>query len=319
MHYGRPDGTYSVFEYEADAYTLGPSGVSGRGYCREEGEDPVMGTIYDKAFLRYLHPETGQIVQTATHEWDDSYEGEYTTVRVASGQGGSVSGNTIQSVRVGSSQTFTFTPVGGYEVANIQSNCSGSKSGNSYTVDVGQDNCFVEAAFSQVAVSETLRVSIETPANGQVYSGIGNFQGWAVAQEGIERVDLYVDDVFFQSAPYGGSRGDVGSVFPDVPNSSESGFSLAYNYGNLGEGTHKLKAIAVTEDGRTLDRTATFSVAKFHKSFIGPQDVVSVDGAFCSVQDDEITVIDALIDGKSYDISLEWRTGTQGFEIYEIR
>ncbi len=121
---------------------------------------------------------------------------------------------------------------------------------------------------------------LRLPANGQVYSGIGNFQGWAVAQEGIARVDLYVDDVFFQSAPYGGLRGDVGSVFPDVPNSSESGFSLAYNYGNLEEGTHKLKAIAVTEDGRTLDRTATFSVAKFHKSFIGPQDVVSVDGAF---------------------------------------
>ncbi len=126
-HNRRPDGTYSVFEYEAGAYTLGPGDVRARGYCREEGEDPVMGTQYDKAFLRYLHPETGQIVQTATHEWDDSYEGEYTTVRVASGQGGSVSGNTIQSVRVGSSQTFTFTPVGGYDVANIQSNCSGSK------------------------------------------------------------------------------------------------------------------------------------------------------------------------------------------------
>ena len=151
IHYGRPDGTYRVFEYEDDAYTLGPSGARGGGYCREEGEDPVMGTTYDKAFFRYLHPETGQIVQTATHEWDDSYEGEYTTVRVASGQGGSVSGNTTQSVRVGSSQTFTFTPVGGYEVANIQSNCSGSKSGNSYTVDVGQDNCFVEASFNRNA------------------------------------------------------------------------------------------------------------------------------------------------------------------------
>jgi hypothetical protein len=32
-------------------------------------------------------------------------------------------------------------------MAGIQSNCSGRKSGNRYTVDVDQDNCFVEATF----------------------------------------------------------------------------------------------------------------------------------------------------------------------------
>ena len=126
-------------------------------------------------------------------------------------------------------------------------------------------------------------------------------------------------DVFFQSAPYGGARGDVGNVFPDIANSSESGFTLAYSYGLLPEGENKLKAIAVTKDGRTLESTTTFYVTKFHKSFIGPQDTVSLDEASCLVQDAEISVIDALIDGEPYDIFLEWRTGTQGFEIYEIR
>ena len=217
------------------------------------------------------------------------------------------------------SHTFTFTPDNGYAVASIQSNCSGRKTGNSYTVDVDQDNCFVEATFNQFAVGETLRMSIETPADGQVYSGIGTFQGWAVAQEGIDRVDLYVDGAFFQSAPYGGSRGDVGNVFPDVPNSNNSGYALAFNYGNLAEGSHSLRAVAVTEDGRTLEKFSSFSVTKFHKPFIGSQDTVNMNGAFCSVQGNRMSVVDALIDGKSYDISLEWRTGTQGFEIYRIR
>ena len=318
-HFGRPDGTYRVTEHDAGTFNLSPGVTYGWGFCREAGEDPVMGTTYNRAFHRYRHPETGQTVETAVHEWDDNYSGEYRTVRAALGQGGSVSGNTAQSVRVGSSKTFNFTPDTGYTVASIQSNCSGRKSGNSYTVDVGQDDCFVEATFNQVAVGETLRLSIETPADGQAYSGIGTFQGWAVAQEGIDRVDLYVDGAFFQSAPYGGARGDVGNVFPDVPNSVNSGYALAFNYGNLSDGTHTLRAVAVTDNGRTLESFSSFTVAKFHKPFIGPQDSVNLNGAFCSVQGSQMSVVDALIDGKSYDISLEWRTGTQGFEIYRIR
>ena len=140
-----------------------------------------------------------------------------------------------------------------------------------------------------------------------------------MAQEGIDRVDLYVDGVFFQSAPYGGSRGDVGNIFPDVPDSRNSGYALAFNYGDLSDGTHTLKAIAVTKNGRTLESSVQFSVAKFHKPFIGAGDTVSLDGASCSVQDSYISVIDAVIDDQPYDVFLEWRTGTQGFEIYRIR
>jgi len=318
-HFGRPDGTYYVSERDAGEFVIKPGTARGWGFCREADADPVMGTTYDKAFHSYLHPETGQVVETMIHEWDDTYEGEYRDVRVASGQGGSVSGNPAQSVRVGSSRTFTFTPESGYELSGIQSNCSGRRSGNSYTVDVDQDNCFVEATFQQAAASETLRLSIETPADGQVYSGIGTFQGWALAQEGIDRVDLYVDGVFFQSAPYGGSRGDVGNVFPDVPDSRNSGYALAFNYGEVSEGTHTLKAIAVTENGRTLESSVQFSVAKFHKPFIGPDDSVSLGGAYCSVTDSSISVQDAMIDGRPYDVYLEWQTATQGFEIYRIR
>ena len=218
-HYRRPDGTYAVYDHEPGERVAEAGSSTGSGFCRAIGEDPIFGTTFTRGFFRYRHPVSGQVVETDELEADLDFDGEYRRVRVASGQGGSVSGNPAKSVRVGSSQTFTFTPDNGYAVASIQSNCSGRKSGNSYTVDVGQDDCFVEATFNQVAVGETLRLSIETPADGQVYSGIGTFQGWAVAQEGIDRVDLYVDGAFFQSAPYGGARVDVGNVFPDVPNS----------------------------------------------------------------------------------------------------
>ena len=318
-HYRRPDGSYQIYERDPGEIVIEPGSGTSRGFCDAATDESTMGTVFIEAFHRYRHPTTGEIVQAKTEEFDLGYNGDYREVRVASGQGGSVSGNPAQSVRVGSSKTFTFTPDSGYSLAGIESNCTGRKSGNSYTVDVGQDNCFVEATFQQVAASETLRLSIENPASGLRYSGIGTFQGWAVAQEGIDRVDLYVDGAFFQSAPYGGSRGDVGNIFPDVPNSKNSGFALAYNFGDLSDGTHTLKAIAVTENGRTLESSVQFSVAKFHKPFIGAGDSVSLGGAYCSVTDSSISVQDAMIDGRPYDVYLEWRTATQGFEIYRIR
>lgn len=316
-HFVRADGTSFISDYRDRI--IAPENLGWFGWCVTADSPSSLKTEYVKSFTVFRNPVTSELVQLETLLWETDYDGEYRLVRVATGQGGSNSGHPSRSVRVGASEIFAFNPDTGYAVASIQSNCSGRQSGNSYTVDVGRDDCLVEASFQQVAADLPLRLSIETPAGGQTYSGIGQFQGWAVAQEGIDRVELYINDVFFQTAPYGGARGDVGNVFPDVPKSSESGFSLAYNYGNLPEGTHTLKAIAVTEDGRTLEKTATFSVAKFHKPFIGREDVVSLDGGYCQVQNDEVTVIDALIDGKSYDISLEWRTGTQGFEIYEIR
>ena len=318
-HFGRPDGTYLVSERGSGELVIEPGTSYGWGFCREAEEDPVMGTTYDKAFHRYVHPETGQLVDTAVHEWDDSYEGGYRDVTVASGQGGSVSGNPTQSVRVGSSHTFTFTPDSGYAIASIDSNCSGVRSGSSCTVDVGQDNCFVEATFQAVAAEATLRLQMEAPEKGEAYSGIGTARGWAVAEEGIDYVEVYIDGAFFQRVPYGGARADVGDVFPEIENASESGYSFTYNYSLLSDGTHTMKTVAVTKNGRQIEKSAQFTVAKFHKSYIRPTDQVDLNSASCSLVDDEISVFDAYIDGRVYDMSMKWRTADQGFELYEIR
>jgi hypothetical protein len=143
-HYKRPDGTFQVFDYEAGERVALSGSTAGSGFCTKEGEAPVFGEIFKEVFFRYQHPISGELVETQAVLSDDR---EYRTVRVASGLGGSVSGNPTQSVQLGSSKTFAFVPESGYEMAGIQSNCSGRKSGNRYTVDVDQDNCFVEATF----------------------------------------------------------------------------------------------------------------------------------------------------------------------------
>ena len=57
---------------------------------------------------------------------------------------------------------------------------------------------------------------------------------------------------------------------------------------------------------------------RFDKPFIGANDVVSLDGAQCEVSDVQVWLKDASLAETLYDLRLEWRTATQGFEIIEI-
>ena len=162
------------------------------------------------------------------------------------------------------------------------------------------------------------RLLLEGPQEGESYSGVGTLRGWAIAEEGIERVDIYIDDDFYQSAPYGGQRADVEATYPEIADARNSGFALAFSYNILSKGSHTISAVAVTTQGRSKTVDADFTVTKFHKNRIRPTDEVSLDGATCSVSGEEVSLFDALIDGRTYDISLEWRTGDQGFEIESI-
>jgi hypothetical protein len=111
----------------------------------------------------------------------------------------------------------------------------------------------------------------------------------------------------------------VGDIFPDIDNSSSSGFSLAWNYSNMAQGEHVITARAYNQNGQFTESSSTFTVTRFHKAFLGAGDQVDLSGAQCSVSDSQISVGDAEMDGKVYDILLDWRTAAQDFQIIEIR
>ena len=46
---------------------------------------------------------------------------------------------------------------------------------------------------------------------------------------------------------------------------------------------------------------------------------VDLGGASCSLEGDEVNLIDAIVDEMLYDVKLKWRKQEQGFEIIEIR
>ena len=170
------------------------------------------------------------------------------------------------------------------------------------------------------APDSVFRVALEEPIDGQVHTGVGNLRGWAVASSGITKVEILVDGAYVYDAPYGGSRPDVGGAFPDVDSSANSGYSLAYNYSELAAGEHTITAIAHSELGATKQQTNTFTVVKFPTAnFIADPNAVDLNSASCSLRDDEILVIDSIVDGSIYDLTLKWRTAEQGFEIIEVR
>lgn len=149
--------------------------------------------------------------------------------------------------------------------------------------------------------------------------GVGNLRGWAVASNGISRVEILIDGAYAFDAPYGGSRGDVGGAFPDIENSSQSGYSLAFNYSALSAGPHTITAIAHDGMGGTEQTSASFEVTRFDSEFISGQSAVNLNSSSCSVSGDQISVDDARIANKLYDLVMKWRTAEQGFEIIEIR
>ena len=178
-------------------------------------------------------------------------------------------------------------------------------------------------SFNLVAADDgttgTFRVVLEEPVAGEIHGGIGNLRGWAIASDGIEKVEIWTDGVYSFDVPYGGARGDVAGAFPDVANSAESGFSMAYSYSNLSAGAHSISALAYNASGVTHESIAQFEVVKFSEDFISGANAVDLSGGSCTASGDQISLVDALVSGNLYDLVLKWRVAEQGFEIVEIR
>ena len=176
-----------------------------------------------------------------------------------------------------------------------------------------------DAAANTETSGAALKVTLEEPVSGEIHGGVGNLRGWAVASQGIEKIEIYIDGGYAFDAPYGGARGDVGAAFPEVPNATESGFSLAFAYSNLAAGSHTIEAVARATDGQEVRSAATFEVVKFAQNFISDPQAVNLDGAACTTEGDAISITGAVVAGETYDMVLDWRTAEQGFEIVEIR
>lgn len=163
-----------------------------------------------------------------------------------------------------------------------------------------------------------LRFSIEGPVEGGVHSGVGLIRGWAVSSNKIERIEVFVDDEYRFDIPYGGRRGDVGNLFPEIDDSRNSGYATAVNFSALGKGEHQLSVRVTDGFGSVSERTVDFEVTRFSKGFLRKEDTVELGWSRVTGMGDTLSIREALIDGDYYNITLEWKTASQGFEIVYI-
>ena len=288
--------------------------------CRPLDVASPFGSDYVESWFTYLDPTSNQLIESLHLLWDDDYSGTYAEVRTASSSEGAAQGHTTRMVKTGESLTVNFLPASGFALSSVESSCGGSLQGNAFTVNQVTSDCLIEPVFdASVTPSDTLRVSLEEPVSRDTYSGIGNLRGWAVATVGVDRVEIWIDGAYAFDAPYGGERGDVGGVFPDINDSVNSGFSTAWNYNLMDLGEHTITAKAYNTNGQYAESSKTFLVTRFHKPYLGADDTVDLSGAQCSVSDSQISLADAVMDGQVYDILLDWRTAAQDFQIIEIR
>ncbi|MFK7975724.1 MAG: hypothetical protein AB8C02_06285 [Halioglobus sp.] len=174
-------------------------------------------------------------------------------------------------------------------------------------------------AANEDPIITNITITLEEPIASEIHGGVGNLRGWAISPDGIDRVEIFIDGAFAFEAPYGGNRPDVAAAFPSITNSISSGFSLAYGYSNLLPGEHTITARAYSILGAQKDSSSTFTVVGFDKTFIAPGAIVNANNATVTAAGDEISVENISIDGRIYDLKMQWRTAEQGFEIIEIR
>ena len=153
-------------------------------------------------------------------------------------------------------------------------------SGYSYTINAGRltsgTHTIRVAAVSfdgtTQSTSKTISVGpqavmcLDLPTANTTVTGSVTISGWAVSHVGIDRVDVYVDDVFLVgSIEQLSERSDVNASVNTVGQYKDalySGFSYTINAGQLSAGKHVIRVSAVSNDGSAQSEYRTVMVAE---------------------------------------------------------
>jgi N-acetylmuramoyl-L-alanine amidase len=92
---------------------------------------------------------------------------------------------------------------------------------------------------------------LDLPSGGGVdnFSGAFPVTGWAADTDGIERVEVLVDNQIMQGAMYGDPRPDVAATMPDFPAAMFSAFIANVDSTRIQNGVHDLTIRAVDRNG----------------------------------------------------------------------
>ena len=84
---------------------------------------------------------------------------------------------------------------------------------------------------------------------GNGASGVVGISGWALDDDGVRAVDVFVDGVIAGRAHYGRNRPGVTRLFPGYPDSDAAGFGFRLNTTHYLNGVHEVQARVISETG----------------------------------------------------------------------
>ncbi|WP_195250725.1 N-acetylglucosaminidase [Romboutsia sp. 1001713B170207_170306_H8] len=187
-----------------------------------------------------------------------------------------VDGNYYANANIGGSRPDVDAAYPGYP--------GGKNSGYSYIIDKntltkGNHIIKVESIGTDGSVdSREISINLEKPdpitcidsPNGNyiVNNNDLTLRGWAVNASGVNHIKVYVDGEYCGNANIGGSRLDVNSIYPQYPNSANSGFSYSIDYKKLSSGSHTIKVEVYGNDGSVSVATTQLNELKVIESNI---------------------------------------------------
>jgi len=134
-----------------------------------------------------------------------------------------------------------------------------SRFGNgTHTVEVRvytSDNQVIQLGRRTITIDNTINQGpfgfVDIPDPGKGYEAHGSFPvlGWAVDTDGIDHIDILMDQQTLQSAIYGDARPDVGVSYPDLPEAMYSGFVANIDTTRVEDGVHQITVMAVDNKG----------------------------------------------------------------------
>ncbi len=179
----------------------------------------------------------------------------------------------------------------------------------------------LSAVHSEAAcTADDILLNFEEPVDGRDYVAIGNVRGWSWARCGVDHIELTIDEALYGNVPSGGKRFDVPAEYPeqDYPGSADSGFSMAYNYGNLTPGRHSMEIRVYDTEGNVASRKNTFTTNRFGQKMTKDLGSVDVTGATFTTKKTGVNVSGGILNDGAYDFELNWRNAAQGFAIENV-
>jgi hypothetical protein len=100
-------------------------------------------------------------------------------------------------------------------------------------------------------------VDVDSPSNDvfiEAQNSILNVTGWSLDAFGVQKVQIYVDNIYNGDATSGMPRTDVDQVYPGYMGGVNSGYTYTMNISSLSYGAHDISVRSLGNDGITTSK-----------------------------------------------------------------